>query len=77
MSVLASAITTTIGHFKEEHEMNKIPRFMREYANYIEREYLDGFSADIEDLLCKYERGLITVYDVMAMLVKVEDGWRR
>lgn len=57
--------------------MNKIPRFMREYANYIEREYLDGFSADIEDLLCKYERGLITVREVMAMLVKIEDGWRR
>lgn len=57
--------------------MNKIPRFMREYANHIEREYLDGFSADIEDLLCKYERGLITVYDVMVMLVKDEDGWRR
>lgn len=57
--------------------MNKIPRFMREYANYIEREYLDGFSADIEDLLGMYERGLVTVYDVMAMLVKIEDGWRR
>ena len=66
-----------IGHFKEGQEMNKIPRFMREYANYIEREYLDGFSADIENLLDNYALGYVTVYEVMSMLVKIEDGWRR
>ena len=54
----------------------KVPRFVREYANYIEREYLDGFSADIENLLSLYTLGRITVLDAMSKLTEIERAYK-
>lgn len=52
--------------------MNKVPRFMREYANYIEREHFSNFNADIENLLLSYERGHIAIAEVMSILAEIE-----
>ena len=57
--------------------MNKVPRFMREYANYIEREHFSNFNADIENLLLSYERGHIAIAEVMRTLAEIERSEQR
>lgn len=50
----------------------KIPRFMKEYANYVKREYLNGKSEDIDLLLKAYRRDMETVAEVMDILSRIE-----
>lgn len=57
--------------------MNKIPRFMREYANHIEKKYFDGHSSDIENMLSCYFCGLCTVVEVMSRLAEIDMAWGR
>lgn len=55
--------------------MNKIPRFMREYAYYIEKKYFDGFAADIENMLARYMLGHCTAVEVMSKLATIDKAW--
>lgn len=56
--------------------MNKVPRFIKEYANY-KRQYSKGMApdekynylADINKVIRSLERGLISIEEAMAILV--------
>ena len=57
--------------------MNKIPRFAREYANYIEHRYFSGYSADIENLLAHLALGRITIREVMSKLAEINNDYEQ
>lgn len=57
--------------------MNKVPRFAREYANYIERRYFNGYSADIENLLAHLALGRITIREVMSKLAEINNDYEQ
>lgn len=58
--------------------MLKIPRFMKEYANYMKRELAENdlmngnikseWINGIDDALARYERGLISVWEAMSKI---------
>ena len=50
----------------------KIPRFMKEYANYIKQRFLNGKSADVDNMLLAWSRGLIGTAEVMSTLASIE-----
>lgn len=49
-----------------------IPRFMKEYANYIAREYLNEHNDDVDNLLTAWKRGHKTTAEVMSTLTNIE-----
>lgn len=56
--------------------MNKLPRFAREFANYIRKENKCGVNSamvddGIRNLFSAYEHGLITVEEMMRALTRL------
>lgn len=57
--------------------MSKIPRFVREYANYIEHRYFNGYSADIENLLVLLALEKRSTEEVMSKLAEINNDYEQ
>lgn len=51
----------------------KMPRFIKEYANYIKIKEFDAFNAEIDNIVRACERNFITADECMRLIVREKE----